>query len=187
MIFILENITEYYKCECLLWLTLALFWPLWPAGKGDAQAAPPLPQRHLGLLRWQPAAAWTDSQAIQREVEAARLGQTIVAGGTVINHKTRLFSASRDSNRLDDDVKVTCRCAGGCRVSEWMRGFVVSYAVKDSKSSLFQGRFYHDQWERRAASHAFCLCIEFILSCKVKWNVIAFLLMYMADLRGQLF
>lgn len=146
---------------------MASFWPRWPAGKGDAQAAPPLPQRHLGLLRWQPAAAWTDSQAIQREAEAARLGQTVMAGGTVTNHETRLISASRDSDRLEDGVMY--RCAGR-RLNGW-RDLMLSY--------LFKGRFfYYDEWERRDASHAVCLCIEFILSCQVKWNICAFLVIY---------
>lgn len=43
--------------------------PLHFPGEGDAQAAPPLPQRHFSLLCWQPAAVGADAEAVQHKVE----------------------------------------------------------------------------------------------------------------------
>ena len=49
-----------------------------PAGESDAQTAAPLPQRHLRLLCWQPAAAGADSGPVQRQAKA-RSRQTLLA------------------------------------------------------------------------------------------------------------
>lgn len=52
-------------------------------GEGDAQAAPPLPQRHFGLLCWQPAAVGADAEAVQHKAETPRGRQTLLVRGAV--------------------------------------------------------------------------------------------------------
>ncbi|XP_030329322.2 arfaptin-2 isoform X3 [Strigops habroptila] len=58
-------------------------------GEGDAQAAPALPQRHLRVLRGQPAAAGADAQAVQHQAQAAGRREAVVAGGAVSTDTAR--------------------------------------------------------------------------------------------------
>lgn len=57
--------------------------PLRFPGEGDAQAAPPLPQRHFGLLCWQPAAVGADAEAVQHKVETPGGWQALLVRGAV--------------------------------------------------------------------------------------------------------
>lgn len=72
------------KEQCHLWFDTELWLsPLSSPGEGDAQAAPPLPQRHFGLLCWQPAAVGADAEAVQHKVETPRGRQALLVRGAV--------------------------------------------------------------------------------------------------------
>lgn len=63
--------------------TQFLLSPFCSPGEGDAQAAPPLPQRHFSLLCWQPAAVGADAEAVQHKVETPGGRQALLVRGAV--------------------------------------------------------------------------------------------------------
>lgn len=63
-------------------------------GEGHAQAAPPLPQRHLGVLCRQPAAAGADAEPVQHKAEAPGGRQALLVRGAVRDLCWDPFSSS---------------------------------------------------------------------------------------------
>lgn len=109
------------------------------SGKGDAQAAPALPQRHLRLLCRQPAAAGANTEAVQHKAEAPGGRQALLVRGAMRGPPLldlllqppprppplHLFPVETPTYRGPEQREDTCRQMGGWRRMRRLWGWMI--------------------------------------------------------------